>query len=740
MVCEYSPSSDSEMQPNTIVGSMSRLQKILTEQLPKWSSSNNDFKETELAERPPTPIDWESNILEGLDVLTVPQWTDQIKVTSSGYAAITESAVRKDENAVFKSVRLSGGESFDYHYEPVSRHERKMLHQIQSDLLVKEELVSHIERSQAEFIAMKNDYEERLHTLQDQIAELQQERRLGAPSPDRRIRRQSLQQPNVPTIMPVSATMREVELKKLAAEMDELRRKYNQSLSTTQTTNAKNEKQCKNYRLTIEYMKIEKKKLQHCIKEQGEKIKKLELDHNTEMARIQLERDQLLDSKTKLSKDLQAAKAALKKKSDDAMHATCQVKQMTPILDRAFRNGFVCEELPESLKSKFGQHAFANSNGPLTPMYSKSDVSTKTRANRKRQSLERMVHQYVQADQRALEYKQLLIKRNMIFMERSELASEAESVMHACGQLADTKTIELNFRMEELTKSLEMIQDRIDGYQKQFKDCTSKSGQDAVASSKGRQSSQRGDADYDMLLDRRGAYDRAMNIVRSVNAEEGKVLGETLLKEILILKCRESSRDMGTLQMDYTIQNLRKVLQSMKQSSEASRELEDNRHRNRESLGGNSMFESTKEIASLNDQASSFGMDLQDQSTLLDMINLDLKNKPSGINTYACTQAPLHPLDQSLETKNQESAKPRPWSRSVIAKRSSLRSSVKNSVIPDRWTRPFTSSSTSRTMDHNAGHRRWTLQTSYCASQNFTRNGETSTIFDRLASRHTVDC
>ena len=69
MVCDYSPSSDSEMQPNTIVGSMSRLQKILTEQLPKWSSSNNEFKETELAERPPTPIDWESNILDGLDVL-----------------------------------------------------------------------------------------------------------------------------------------------------------------------------------------------------------------------------------------------------------------------------------------------------------------------------------------------------------------------------------------------------------------------------------------------------------------------------------------------------------------------------------------------------------------------------------------------------------------------------------------------------------------------------------------------
>lgn len=328
----------------------------------------------------------------------------------------------------------------------------------------------------------------------------------------------------------------------------------------------------------------------------------------------------------------------------------------------------------------------------------------------------------------------------MMFMERSELASEAESVMQACGQLADTKTIELNFRMDELTKSLEVIQDRIDGYQKQFGDCATKSGQDATTVPKGRQSSQRGDADYDMLLDRKGAYDRAMSIVRSVNAEEGKLLAETLLKEILVLKCRESSRDMGTLQMDYTIQNLRKVLQSMKRSSEASRELEDSHHRIRESFGENSMFQSTREIASLDDQKASLGMDLQDQSTLLDMINLDLKNRSSGINTYACTQVPLHPLDQSLGHKNQGFEQPGPWSRSVKAKRTSLRSSVKGSIIPERWTRPSTSSTTSRPADYNAGYRRWTLQTAYCASQTLTGNGDTSTIFDRLASRHTVDC
>jgi hypothetical protein len=328
----------------------------------------------------------------------------------------------------------------------------------------------------------------------------------------------------------------------------------------------------------------------------------------------------------------------------------------------------------------------------------------------------------------------------MVFMEWSELASEAESIMQACGQVTEAKAAELNFRIEELTKSLDMIHDRIDGYQKQFGDSTSKSNQDDSASSKGRPISQRVGADHDMLLDRRGAYDRAITIVRSANAEEGKLLAEALLKEILVLKCRESSRDMGTLQMDYTIQNLRKVLQSMKRSSEASRELEDSTYRNRDVLGGARMFESTKQIASINEQERLFGTDLQDQSTVLDTINLDLKNRPSGVSTYTCTQPPGHPSDENLPAKNPEPETQTPRSRSVLAKRSSRRSSARATITPDPRTRPSSCSSMSRPLDYNVGQRRWTLHSPFCASQSFSRKSDTSTIFDRLANRHTVDC
>jgi hypothetical protein len=69
MVCDYSPCSQINTE-KSISGSMFRLQKILTDQIPNWDcEQGTEFKEMEQAERPPTPIDWESNILEGLDVL-----------------------------------------------------------------------------------------------------------------------------------------------------------------------------------------------------------------------------------------------------------------------------------------------------------------------------------------------------------------------------------------------------------------------------------------------------------------------------------------------------------------------------------------------------------------------------------------------------------------------------------------------------------------------------------------------
>lgn len=54
-----------------------------------------------------------------------------------------------------------------------------MLHQIQADIAVKEELVAQLERSELEYTCMRAQYEERLNMLQEHLLEVQKQRDLA---------------------------------------------------------------------------------------------------------------------------------------------------------------------------------------------------------------------------------------------------------------------------------------------------------------------------------------------------------------------------------------------------------------------------------------------------------------------------------------------------------------------------------------------------------------------------------
>jgi hypothetical protein len=340
----------------------------------------------------------------------------------------------------------------------------------------------------------------------------------------------------------------------------------------------------------------------------------------------------------------------------------------------------------------------------------------------------------------------------MVFMERSLLISEVESSLsNACGQIAEAKFVELNIQIEQLTKALKQIHDSIEDHQKQLNDRITGQEYSVSGESEGRTSAQQV-SDFDMLLDRKGAYDSAMNIVRSVNAEEGKLLSETLLKEVLVLKCRELSRDMGTLQMDYTIRNLRKVLHSMKSTSADDEDATESFHKSDDSERMQygvtdtldilpEMFGITIEINGASGErkvASTTlpGIANKQSNASLDLVDLDLKmrersKRESGNSSFACTNGSS--ASDNLESDNT----PPP----VIRKRSSLRSLLSGNS--DKGTRTMTripSSSSLRHLTYSTiqGRRRWTLQTTYCTSESISSKSQSSAIFNRLASKHTL--
>ncbi|KAJ2955647.1 hypothetical protein NQZ79_g8374 [Umbelopsis isabellina] len=695
------------------------------------TSKSSDSREAELRERPPTPIDWESNILEGLDVLTVPVWTDEVKSKFSDgqdKSSVSNISIPSvNEEILLNNVRhiKTGGNKPDD--EPSNMHQKKMLHQIQSDLLVKEDLVSHIQKSQAEFVAMKEEYEDRLLALREQLSELQQEVRMSCRTPDNR--RASLNQPHTTTFAPTT-TSHELEIKRLAGEIQELRKKYNHSLSATQTANAKNEKQFHTYKLSIEYMKLEKKRLLSSLKEHSDKSKVLEEEHRTQLSKNRLERDELAENLMKLSKELQSTKALLKKKSEEAATATSQFKQMIPILDRAFKNGFVYDELPEGIKSKLPQSPIPI----VTAQKSKSDGPGKSKALKKKQQLERMIQQYVQADQRAQDYKQMLIKRNMICMEMTELLSERDELNRIDQISVEPRINELNHKIEKLTMVLDHIHEQVEVYQTQFANSPKFELDNPLSrESKTINPSQ---IENEGLLDRKGAYDRAMNMVRTVNAEEGKLLAETLLTEVLVLKCRESSRCIGTVQMDYTMQNLRKVLASMKDSHVVD--------------GLESLIINDKhlQLESENNQDRNFKATIEEAynevpgSTSSEIKQLDLKTRDQhhvgDVYDHLCSRPRiLASVSDEVSVGGPIGGSTLP--PSIITKRCSFRL-PENDSLAEKHTKTLESSNSLTTRKFSnlpPNRRRWTLQASYCTSEDLTAN-PTNTIFDRLANNHTL--
>jgi hypothetical protein len=319
----------------------------------------------------------------------------------------------------------------------------------------------------------------------------------------------------------------------------------------------------------------------------------------------------------------------------------------------------------------------------------------------------------------------------MIHMEMTELISERDKLNQCDRESVDPGIDELSKQIDELTMVLDHIHEQVEIYQNQFAN-SPRSELDNPLCREIRDTNSSG-SENDALLDRKGAYDRAMNIVRSVNAEEGKLLSETLLTEVLVLKCRETSRDGGTVQMDYTMQNLRKVLASMKNSHVGD--------------GTESLIVCDKHLQYETDQGKhkrhkSFeeANEKVPSSTSSEIKQLDLTSRDHGqgnVYAYVCSRPNI--LDGMSDEVPMGGPDGSTGLSSVIDKRCFIRLPG-NSDTAEKHTKVLVSNNSLTTRKFSTlppNPRRWTLQASYCTSEDLTAN-PSSTIFDRLANRHTL--
>ncbi|PKK56875.1 hypothetical protein RhiirC2_858433 [Rhizophagus irregularis] len=152
-----------------------------------------------------------------------------------------------------------------------------MLHQIQVDMVVKEQLVSQLECAEQEYINMRAQYEQKLADMQDALITLQQERNAAIKRAQNASTGVSTRDKN--SILAELKTRYEHKMKRLIQEIGELRRKYNEATQSNTTSRDRNETILKSMRAQIEQLKSEKMQMMKRMKDEAKRVREM-TEHN----------------------------------------------------------------------------------------------------------------------------------------------------------------------------------------------------------------------------------------------------------------------------------------------------------------------------------------------------------------------------------------------------------------------------------------------------------------------------
>lgn len=228
----------------------------------------------------------------------------------------------------------------------------KMLHQVQADLLVKNELVGQLEKTEDEYAQLKSSYEDQLNELQEHLLELQRERDLAL----RKAGKKPVPTATVTTTAAVGGGLREarqvdevrrlyeLKLKKLTTENQELKRKYTQMNHTLQTAHTKAEAYVSKLRAEIETLKREKKQLQKSVKTQTDKNREAASQYERQIQIFKRKEATLNEAIKKEKEAVEAREQMLKKRSEELAAVTAQMRQLTFNLRKAASEGVFLNE------------------------------------------------------------------------------------------------------------------------------------------------------------------------------------------------------------------------------------------------------------------------------------------------------------------------------------------------------------------------------------------------------------
>ncbi|KAF9932111.1 Kinesin-like protein kif21b [Linnemannia zychae] len=470
-----------------------------------------------------------------------------------------------------------------------------MLNEVQSGIAIKEELVLQLEKAEADFHHMRDQYEEEIRMMEERIRDAEQDRE-----------REKIAESKLPGSVKVKY---ETKIKQLMAELSDLQHKYSEVSKVANEKRTQTENQLRTLRVAVETLKAEKQRMIKRMKEDAERIKEINAANDREIQALRRSEKAALEARKKAEKEVEAqqqrATAMLHRNNNSNANQGASTQQAKVI-------GFLKKpQTPKGITKTAAKRPTRLANGPSerkdsqdssipAPIKSatKSPGSTRLRVAQKKQVIDRAIYGYISGQHAINVMEDMLKKRERLKNEKKELESERVRVVQAQeenaiangGHLLDfaSEPQYMDDRITMIDAEVAYINARIHALQAEaaalgFITSIEKNQQYSDEETGLDGTNTRDEEEMVTKLIRQGMADDAMglppgsgaavafessvSILRSMDLAESREFLEMLFEDMVHVRSHENGLQVQVSNQEKVIEELKRALQAMRQAA-----------------------------------------------------------------------------------------------------------------------------------------------------------------------------
>ncbi|KAG0027433.1 Kinesin-like protein kif21b [Podila clonocystis] len=469
-----------------------------------------------------------------------------------------------------------------------------MLSEVQSGIAIKEELVHQLEKAEAEYHHMRNQYEEEIRMMEERIREAEMER-------ERERNHNNEASGKLPGSIKVKY---ETKIKQLMAELSDLQHKYAEVSKIANEKRSLAEGQLRTLRVAVETLKAEKQRMIKRMKEDAERIKEMNAANDREIQALRRSEKAALDGRKKAEREIelqlqqQQRTAAMLHRSSGAASTAQQANKS----NRAVIGFLKKPQTPKGITKAPKRGAPRMSNGSehkesnIPKPQAKSPGSTRLQVSQKKQVIDRAIYGYISGQHAINVMEDMLKKRERLRTEKVELEQERQRVVQAQEENALANGSEmLDFASEPqyMDDRLTMIVAEITYINARIRALQAEAAALGFVTSiekglhhihdESRDGSTTDEEELMTKLIRQGmaedamglppgsgatvAFESSIKILRSMDLSESREFLEMLFEDMVAVRSHENGLQVQVANQEKVIEELKRALQAMRRAA-----------------------------------------------------------------------------------------------------------------------------------------------------------------------------